>query len=63
MKQMMQNISHYGDMIAIPFFALLAIYFYMIDEKTPIEYILMVFGISGFFLDIFYTYLFLTHNK
>jgi hypothetical protein len=56
-----KKISHYGDILAIPFFALLAIYFYNIEHKTTIEYILLLFSISGFLLDIFFTYIFLSH--
>jgi len=53
-----KNISHYGDILAIPFFALLAFYFYNIEHKTPLEYILFFFALSGFVLDVLYTYLF-----
>jgi len=52
------NISHYGDILAIPFFALLIIYFYNIKNKTLTEKILLLFGISGFVMDIVYTYIF-----
>ena len=58
-----KNCSHYGDILAIPFFALLAIYFYNIEDKSIIEYILLFFSISGFILDILYTYIFLSHFK
>jgi hypothetical protein len=58
-----KNSSHYGDILAIPFFALLTIYFYNIEEKSIIEYVLLYFSISGFILDIFYTYIFLSHVK
>jgi hypothetical protein len=53
-----KNLSHYGDILAIPFFALLTIYFYSIEDKSVLEYILLFFSISGFVLDIFYTYIF-----
>jgi|TARA_B000000475_G_C15799520_1_gene366967 hypothetical protein len=55
-----ENLSHYGDILAIPFFALLAIYFYNIKNKSTIEYVLLVFSICGFVLDILYTYIYLT---
>ena len=58
-----KNCSHYGDILAIPFFALLVIYFYNIEEKSIIEYILLFFSISGFILDILYTYIFLSRFK
>jgi hypothetical protein len=54
-----ENLSHYGDILAIPFFALLSFYFYNIEEKSPLEYLLFAFSLSGFILDIFYTHLFL----
>jgi hypothetical protein len=63
MKSFISNISHYGDILAIPFFALIILYFYKIENKTPIEYVLYVFGIFGFLLDILYTYLFFQKNN
>lgn len=54
-----ENFSHYGDILAIPFFALLVIYFYNIENKSTIEYILLLFSIIAFILDILYTYIFL----
>lgn len=57
-----KNASHYGDILAIPFFALLAMYFYNIQQKSIIEYVLFYFSISGFVLDILYTYIFLSRR-
>ena len=57
-----KNGSHYGDILAIPFFALLVIYFYNIPHKSKIEYVLLYFGICGFILDVLYTYIFLQFN-
>jgi hypothetical protein len=59
---MYKNISHYGDILAIPFFALLTYYFYIIEHKTTLEYILFYFSMTGCILDIFYTYLFLKRS-
>lgn len=59
-NNIIRNISHYGDVIAIPFFALLAVYFYNIEHKTTIEYVLLLFSIFGFILDILYTFIFFT---
>lgn len=56
-----KNFSHYGDILAIPFFALLVIYLYNIEDKSIIEYVLLLFSIGGFILDILYTYIFLSH--
>ena len=58
-----KNLSHYGDILAIPFFALLVIYFYNIKNKSIMEYALLYFSISGFVLDILYTYIFFYHIK
>jgi hypothetical protein len=55
-----KNISHYADILAIPFFALIAFYFYNIENKTLFEYVMFLFSISGFILDIFFTYIFLS---
>ena len=58
-----KNWSHYGDILAIPFFALLVIYFYTIEHKSIIEYVLLYFSISGFILDILFMYIFLSNSK
>ena len=47
MKLNVENFNHYGDILAIPFFALLTYYFYTIKYKTLVEYILFYFCISG----------------
>ena len=62
-KNFIKICSHYGDMLAIPFFALLVIYFYNIEHKSIIEYVLLCFSISGVILDILYTYIFLSYYK
>lgn len=62
-KTLKSDISHYGDILAIPFFALLCIYFYNIENKTTMEYVLFYFSISGIVLDILYTYIFLHRPK
>ena len=57
------NLSHYGDILAIPLFILLSVYFYKIEHKSPIEYVLFGFSLAGFILDCLYTYLYLTRRK
>ena len=52
--------AHYGDILAIPFFLLLSIYFYKKNKKTLLEYILFLFAISGFILDSIFTYIYLS---
>lgn len=59
----LQNLSHYGDILAIPFFALMVMYFLKIKNKTKLEYILLLFSISGFILDILYTFLFISKSN
>jgi hypothetical protein len=51
------EISHIGDILAIPFFLWLSVYFYQINKKTATEWALMAFAISGFILDLLFTYL------
>jgi len=41
-----------ADRIATFFFALMVYYFMNIKNKTKIEWILLLFGISGFLFDI-----------
>ena len=53
-----KNISHIGDILAIPLFALTTWYFYKIKEKTKLEWILFCFALSGLILDSLFTYLF-----
>jgi hypothetical protein len=61
-NNIIKNVSHYGDILAIPFFLLLVIYFYNIEHKSMLEYVLLCFSISGFVLDIFYTYIFFKYS-
>lgn len=63
MKKHINKLCHYGDMLAIPFFALLSYYFYMLPHKSTFEYILFLFSIAGFILDILYTYIFMCNRK
>lgn len=63
MKNFIKNVSHYGDILAIPFFALLTLYFYNIEDKTPTEYVLLFFAVCGFLLDILYTYIFFVYSR
>lgn len=62
-NNIIKNLSHYGDILAIPFFILLVIYFYNIEHKSIIEYVLLYFSIGGAVLDILYTFIFLRDFK
>lgn len=46
-----------GDLLAIPFFFLLALYFYRKPHKTQFEMLLFLFAITGFVADISFTYM------
>jgi hypothetical protein len=46
----------YGDMLAIPMFALSFNYFYKIKNRTLTEELLMLFSFIGLMADIFFTY-------
>jgi hypothetical protein len=48
------NLPKIGDMIAIPFFFWLILYFYNKDKLTWEELILFLFVIGGFIADIFF---------
>ena len=58
-NKFIKNFSNYGDILAIPFFGLLVIYFFNIEKKSTIEYVLLLFSMGGFILDILYTCIFL----
>ena len=49
---------HYGDMLAIPFFFLLSVYFYEITDKSVLEYVFMIFVMACFIIDIVFTYMY-----
>ncbi len=51
----MKNLNHYGDLLAIPFFALSFYYFYTIPYRTILENILMLFSLAGFILDCLFS--------
>jgi hypothetical protein len=57
-----KNINKYADILAIPLFALLVYYFYNIQNKTIIEYILFSFAVTGLIFDSVFTYIFFRHQ-
>ena len=59
-KNFMKKYCHYGDILAVPFFGLMTVYFYNIDHKSTLEYILLLFAILGFIADVLFTYIFLS---
>jgi hypothetical protein len=60
LNDIMENLSSYGDILAIPFFLLLTIYFYNIERRSVTENILLLFSIGGLLADILFTILFFT---
>ena len=42
MNYILDNLCHYADFLAIPYFLLLTIYFLRIKDKSIIEYILLI---------------------
>lgn len=43
-------------MIAVPFFILMTIYFYNLENKTPLEYLLFLFSLACFLIDVTFSY-------
>lgn len=63
MDKIINNIAHIGDILAIPLFALLILYFYNIKNKTWFEYILYFFSIGGFICDILFTIIYFYYKE
>ncbi len=55
----LNNLAHYGDIMAIPFFIITLIYFYRIEYKTLVEYIIMTFIFICLIGYIIFTYIFI----
>jgi len=49
------NIAHYGDIMAIPFFLITFIYFYNMENKTVLENLIMFFIFVCLIGDIFFS--------
>lgn len=56
MNIFVNKLTHIGDILALPFFILLSIYFYKIENKTLLEYLLFLFSVSCFMIDITFLY-------
>jgi hypothetical protein len=52
---MINNLDHYGDILAIPFFILSSYYFYKKKNRTMTEQFLLLFSIIGTIADIIFT--------
>ncbi len=53
------NIFRYADIVALPFFLIMIIYFIKIKDKSTIEHILTFFAFIGFIVDYKSSYDFL----
>lgn len=56
------DLTHYGDILAIPFFILLTYYFLIKKNKTKFEYVLLLFSIGGLIADVYFSYNFLINK-
>ena len=54
------KLAHYGDMLAIPFYFIVLFYFYQIENKTPLEMLIMAFIFMALMFDVVVTFIFLT---
>lgn len=52
------DIAHYSDMLALPFFMITLGYFYMLPNKTVLENLIMFFIFICLLGDILFTLLF-----
>ena len=55
----MKRLSHYADIIAIPFWIIAVYYFWSIEGRNMIEDLLLFFTICGLVLDTIFTLSFL----
>lgn len=56
------DLVHYADMLAIPFFVLLVLYFSKMQHKSATEIILYLFSLVALIVDVgFTTYQFLAN--
>lgn len=58
----LNNLAHYADLIAIPLFIITLYYFYLIEHKTLIEWLITLFIASCVLCDIVFSYIFLSKN-
>lgn len=55
MNLFFRKASHIGDILAIPFFIALVVYFHNIEHKTFMEYLLGLFCAVALVLDCIFT--------
>jgi len=59
MNKFIEKLTHIGDMLATPFFILLTIYFYKIENRTLLEEILFLFSFACLIIDVTFSYFYL----
>lgn len=59
MNMNMKNISNYADICVIPFFLLIFIYLYKLENKTQEEIMIMFFILFALICDIIFSLIFL----
>jgi hypothetical protein len=59
----MENIIHYADILAIPFFIVLIVYIASKQKKTMMEYVLLCFAIVGLCCDVLFSVYFLFYKN
>lgn len=55
LRKIIDNIEHYADILAIPFFILASYYFITKPNKSIIEQLLTLFVVVGTIADILFT--------
>jgi hypothetical protein len=63
MNRLINKLTHIGDIIATPFFLLMTIYFYYIEDKTNLEILLFLFSLSCLLIDVTFSYFYLVGIK
>jgi hypothetical protein len=58
----LKNLNHYGDIVAMPFFLISSVYFMEKIDKTPTEWVLLLFSFFGFILDLLYTIIYFRYK-
>jgi len=53
---MIYNLSRVADIFAIPLWIIMLVYFISIDDKTAIEWVLLLFALMGLLADGLFSY-------
>jgi len=63
MNRLMNQLTHIGDIIATPFFLLMTIYFYYVEDKSYLEILLFLFSLACLIIDVTFSYFYLVGIK